>query len=798
MKTTTHLFLYYHTTSPHYTIPKAIDHMPTMSAGSGNPCLLCPHNASPLSILLLSSNAFFTHALTSTAGRAIASQIAANNTTITCKREEPKPAKMVTFKVPSASPPSTPGSAKSPRGPNTFRVPSATPSEEGDDEASPVTPRPTANGPNTFRVPSASSPEGDDDEDDISEDEDGDEDDPPLWPPGSSSSSSQRQRPRFVPLAREREPSSSASPPKRSASPSPEERGALRRRRGRYDLRPMTREERIERARTPVPGSLFYGVEVRAGEGEGDESGRGGSPADEGEDEDEDEPASDDPAPKPEHPETPPSQPSSLDVSEKEGEEGEEEEEDDDEEEEEEVLIPLVQPQPSRTRGKLGREQPKRQPNNLTLLSERPGKLPEHTARSPTSPGFDWGDGAAWWYPGNSHGTREIAQEIMSASGYKDIRAAEVEAAAELMDHENLIRILDWDGFDAPAQTEGREEVLYQFCSGGTLNKLLLSRRPERPVLKPRRPATYLPTRERVLGLPEDLVWHVLISLLRATSWLHHRRRPVVHCGIDPANVFFTAPQPGDRRPLVRRYGLVKLGGFSRAVILPYAFDPKEFDDEAMEDRCELFEHMIQEPYAETGFEAPELLGMLGESESHPEKIVPGPGSDLYSVGATCFAMMTGKTVWDSLLERRFVARAGARGRVDGAVLEEKWRFCSYEERVEVLRAAWRGDIVLSDALPEFYSVELRDLVERLLNFDAEARLESAMMLDDVEEAFAEKCEGGEEAALEGTRRMWREVVGRPTASDRMLRAIEGEEKHLAPQREGMRRALRSRDPLVP
>ena len=458
--------------------------------------------------------------------------------------------------------------------------------------------------------------------------------------------------------------------------------------------------------------------------------------------------------------------------------------------------MPMVGHQPERLPGRLGAAQPF--PNrSLTLLKERPGKLPAHTARSPTSPGWDWNDGAAWWHPAGSGGRQHVAREIFTPTGFKVIEQSMAEDTANLMQHENLVNILDDDGF-GPDQENIRQEVLYEFCSGGTLNKLILSRKPEAPVLKPRRAATYLPTREVVLGLPEDLVWHVLLSLLRATYWLHHRRQPVVHCAIDPANVFFTAPRPTDRRPLVKKYGLVKLGNFGNAVILPHAFDPDRNDYEEILDRCSIFEHMIPEDYKETGYEAPEMLGMLGEDEISDEKIFPGPCSDLFSVGVTCFAMMTGKTIWDLLLERRFITRSLSSHRMDRAVLEEQWRFSDYDERMKMLKAVLRGEQVLGDTLPGFYSPEIRKIVEGLLNLDPEMRGESAALLDEAEDAFAEKCVERDGYGLEEMRRVWKAAIRRPTEKEEMDEAI-----RVADDKAGLARAWKKdreipQPPLVP
>lgn len=444
--------------------------------------------------------------------------------------------------------------------------------------------------------------------------------------------------------------------------------------------------------------------------------------------------------------------------------------------------------QPHLRPGRLGAFQPPLS-KSLTLLSERPGKLPEHTARSPTNPGFEWGDGVAWWHPAGG-----VVREIYTP-GLVGISEGEARAVAEVMGHENLVKVMDFDGF-RDEQAGVRMEVLYEFCAGGTLNKLLLSRRPEAPVLKPRRLAANLPTREVMLGLPEDLVWHVMLSLLRTTYWLHDRRRPVVHCAIDPANVFFTAPRPNDRRPLVRRYGLVKLSNFSKAVNLPQRADPDINDDEETQAWCNMFEHMITEPYQETGYEAPELLGMLGEDEISADKVLPGPCSDIFSIGATCFAMMTGKTIWDVLLERRFIARSLAPGGIDHAVLEEKWRFADFDERTELLRPVLQGEQVLGSALSAFYSTELRALVSGLLNLDPEMRGESAALLDEAEETFAEISS---DTDLRGMQRRWRKATrSRAGSKEEAEKAMQDFEQVFGSESLQAMRRSEARGPLMP
>lgn len=152
---------------------------------------------------------------------------------------------------------------------------------------------------------------------------------------------------------------------------------------------------------------------------------------------------------------------------------------------------------------------------------------------------------------------------------------------------------------------------------------------------------------------------------------------------------------------------------------------------------------------------------MLSEDEINAEKVVPGPHSDLFSIGATCFSMMTGRNIWDALLEKRFVSRSQGPRRVDGAFIQESWRYHSWTERMNLLEPLLQGDESVFDILPNFYSQELRDLVVELLNLDREMGGESATLADEVEEGLAAKCAVTDGRELQGMRRIWRAMTRR-------------------------------------
>ena len=150
-------------------------------------------------------------------------------------------------------------------------------------------------------------------------------------------------------------------------------------------------------------------------------------------------------------------------------------------------------------------------------------------------------------------------------------------AFANLLNHENIVNLQT--GLINNLQ-DGTQEtiVLWDWCDAGTLEDLF----------------KYPPVRPRNTGfLPEGLVWHVALGILRALQWLHegireeytvrgpeasprrlyrcHKIRrvtepeedwwPVLHRDIRPENIFFQRPKGFET------YGAVKLGNFGRAFV---------------------------------------------------------------------------------------------------------------------------------------------------------------------------------------------------------------------------------------
>lgn len=145
-------------------------------------------------------------------------------------------------------------------------------------------------------------------------------------------------------------------------------------------------------------------------------------------------------------------------------------------------------------------------------------------------------------------------------------------SAAEVLNHENLIsltgpiRNLPWQG-SGTAKGEAQQYLLWDWCDAGTLDTIFR----EPPLVR---------TAEGFL--PESLVWHVTLGMLRALMWLHEgwrerydntspRRRatfrtseawmPILHREIKPRNIYFQSPRG------IETYGRCKLGNFGSCYI---------------------------------------------------------------------------------------------------------------------------------------------------------------------------------------------------------------------------------------
>ncbi len=158
------------------------------------------------------------------------------------------------------------------------------------------------------------------------------------------------------------------------------------------------------------------------------------------------------------------------------------------------------------------------------------------------------------------------------------------DAMLDLLNHENVVSIVTATTnkpLTGPGNAPPVNRLLWDYCDAGTLEQLLA----EPPVQ--RRP-------DETGFLPESLVWHVGISMLRALQWLHEGIRdtygtepgnkawelqegrsgkyrgvttpekdwlPVLHRAVKPENIFFQLPRG------VETYGTCKLGNFSQCYV---------------------------------------------------------------------------------------------------------------------------------------------------------------------------------------------------------------------------------------
>lgn len=216
-------------------------------------------------------------------------------------------------------------------------------------------------------------------------------------------------------------------------------------------------------------------------------------------------------------------------------------------------------------------------------------------------------------------------------------------------------------------------------------------------------------------GLPETLVWHILISLLKAVVYLHTGAgsnneqqqqadwMPMVHNAIDPSNIYVGRPT-NDQSDIH-----CKLGGFSNCTVLPNT-----------EDNSAGAAFPVIATEAETGFEAPELVDDIG----YPL----GPAADIWSIGAVAIFMMTGIHPWDFLRETAFhahVLRRGATG-----ILKESWRDVPHRRRWIILQGMDKRAEIMA-ALSADYSELLRAFVEGMLFINPLDRGAAVQVLQD-------------------------------------------------------------------
>ncbi|KAI1099858.1 hypothetical protein F4804DRAFT_67547 [Jackrogersella minutella] len=181
-------------------------------------------------------------------------------------------------------------------------------------------------------------------------------------------------------------------------------------------------------------------------------------------------------------------------------------------------------------------------------------------------------------------------------------RANMMNPMMEILNHENLVCLVDW--FTVQRSENGRDPEprtysVWDFCDAGNLGNLLV-----RPQKKYRRSrpirdeewdepdydnsedeiAAKFEKMKKERGenkfLPESFCWHVLISVLKSLAWLHDGSRqmilrtdgsydmtpnenwePILHRNITPNNIFLAHPRRNEW------YGSCKLGNYNRLYI---------------------------------------------------------------------------------------------------------------------------------------------------------------------------------------------------------------------------------------
>ncbi len=339
----------------------------------------------------------------------------------------------------------------------------------------------------------------------------------------------------------------------------------------------------------------------------------------------------------------------------------------------------------------------------------------------------------------------------------QQIKRHTINAIADILGgHDNLVQLVQHAGFGT-ANTQ--RITTWQLTEGGSLADLINSRKP---------PAT-LPT-EPFHGLLESFIWHTIVSLFKAITYLqtgnsdrqgepeHPDWTPIVHNSINPSNIFYSTRAAG------QEHEQCKLGNFSKCVILQ-GFETPETPEER-EARIEAF-HVIPEE-EETGFEAPEIFS----EEDH----LPGLASDMWSIGAVAVAMMIGYNVWDLVRQTAFHAHEQRRPNTTSKLLET-WRSMPAPQRHVLLQGqAMHAEIV--SALPDYYSYGLKQFVEALLFFDPAYRGVTEVVLQDAIERYDTERNNGFNNVREPTED---EMLAKAIAESRASRHVMFDELPNAP-----------------
>ncbi|KAI8635662.1 hypothetical protein F5Y19DRAFT_408684 [Xylariaceae sp. FL1651] len=180
-----------------------------------------------------------------------------------------------------------------------------------------------------------------------------------------------------------------------------------------------------------------------------------------------------------------------------------------------------------------------------------------------------------------------------------------LEKVKTILNHDNLVSLVDCFALEfSNSGKVGRERwfTVWDYCDAGNLGNLLVPPQPRpqdresSPDLEPvnddadieMKNAAPEPKQEKQKFLPESFCWHVLLSLLKALTWLHdgvqnvvqgedgewHRRyedldwQPMLHRNITPQNIFIGYPR---RREW---YGPVKLGNYGQMFVSGHCQTP--------------------------------------------------------------------------------------------------------------------------------------------------------------------------------------------------------------------------------
>jgi serine/threonine protein kinase len=171
------------------------------------------------------------------------------------------------------------------------------------------------------------------------------------------------------------------------------------------------------------------------------------------------------------------------------------------------------------------------------------------------------------------HGYSQKEQNQAEINGMWDLLQKHdmMQCLAQILNHENIISIA---GCINPKPLTSNPEYRYNtwlvwdYCDAGNLETLWTDKR--LLLLAARTPQKFL---------PESLCWHVLISILRALTWLHDGMRmldtedgrvleevhddwmPILHGSITPENIHFQHPRGTEV------FGVCKLANFSTAFV---------------------------------------------------------------------------------------------------------------------------------------------------------------------------------------------------------------------------------------